>query len=275
MQKEKSSAIGRNLRLNRILKDEKAVIFAFDHGFEHGPTDFSAERIDPKVIVKLAVEAKLDAIMTTKGVAEATSDIWMGRIPLILKLTGKTAIRPSEMQLLQYQIGTVEDAVKMGADAVAATVYWGAPQEEVMAERFARFVSQCENYGMPIMILAYPRGPAIKNMHDTQVVAYATRASAELGADLIKTHYTGSTENFREVVKVSPVPILMSGGAKALKTIDFLRVTKSVMDAGAAGVVVGRNVFQSPDFVGIAEAIKSIVHMNRDPKEAAGEANIT
>lgn len=268
MGREIAPAIGKRLRLSRILKDEKTVIFAFDHGFEHWPADFPVDRVNPRSIVQLAVEARFDAIMTTKGVAEATSDIWAGKIPLILKLTGKTSLKPADMQFLQYSIGTAKDAIALGADAVAGTVYWGAPKEEVMAENFARLVSSCEMYGMPIMILAYPRGPAIKNRQDTQIVTYATRASAEIGADLIKTHYTGSTESFKQVVSISPVPVLMSGGEKTEKIIEFLGIVKSVMDAGAAGVVVGRNVFQSQNFIGVAKAILSIVHDNMAPEDA-------
>jgi class I fructose-bisphosphate aldolase len=164
------------------------------------------------------------------------------------------------MQLLQYRIGGVGDAISMGADGVAGTVYWGAPNEETMAEAFTRIVEECDLAGMPTMILAYPRGSAIKNRSDPEVVRYATRASAELGADLIKTHYTGSMESFREVVRASPVPVLMSGGAREDNAAEFLKVVESVMKAGGAGVVVGRNVFQSKEPVLLGKALSTIIH---------------
>ena len=95
------SNIGKRIRLSRILTREKAVIFAFDHGFEHGPKDFPGERVNPRTIVKIAVRNKFSALMTTRGIARATWDIWGGKIPLILKVTSKTSLRPKEEQLLQ------------------------------------------------------------------------------------------------------------------------------------------------------------------------------
>lgn len=269
MQRQVSSAVGKAARLNRILKNGKAVIFAFDHGFEHGPSDFQPDRVDARTIIKMVVEANVDAIMMNKGIAEATWDLWAGKVPFILKVTGKTSMRPPELQLLQYKTGSVRDAVAMGADGVAGTVYWGAPREEEMAAALSTIISECDFAGMPSMVLAYPRGPSIKNHNDPEVVRYATRATAELGADLIKTHYTGSTESFREVVRASSVPVLMSGGTREDVALEFLEVVKSVMDAGAAGVVVGRNIFQSPDPVLFGKALRSIVHEGASPGKAA------
>lgn len=262
------SNIGKKVRLGRILKGGRAVVFAFDHGFEHGPSDFPGGRESPKSIIELAVQAGFDAIMTTKGIARATQDIWAGRIPLILKITGKTSIRPPEQQFLQYSIGSVEEALAMGADGVAATVYWGSPHEEIMVERFSSIVSLCDKTGMPVMILSYPRGPNMSDWYNLEIVRYACRASAELGADLIKTYYTGSAETFKKVTEVSPVPVMMSGGTKAKEEIDFLKAVENVISAGGAGVVVGRNVFQSQNFVGLARAVISIVHQGAKAEEA-------
>ncbi len=206
--------------------------------------------------------------MTTRGIARATWDIWGGKIPLILKVTSKTSLRPKEEQLLQSPVGTVEDAIALNADAIAATVYWGSPYEDIMIRNFLDLTQACEMYGFPIMMLAYPRGPTIENRHDVEIVRYAARAGAELGADLIKTHYTGSTETFREVVRASPVPVLMSGGPKTKTPEEFLETVRSVMDAGAAGLVVGRNVFQSEEPEKISRAIKAIVFENYSVNEA-------
>jgi class I fructose-bisphosphate aldolase len=268
------SSIGKNVHLKRILKGGKAVIFAFDHGFEHGPSDFEGDRIDPRVVVKLAVESKFDAIMAMPGIARATWDLWAGRIPMIIKLTGKTSLRPAEFQFLQYKIGEAQDAAVMGADAVAATVYWGAVQEDVMAERFAKIATECNLLGMPTFMLSYPRGPSIKDQNDPEIVRYAARASAEIGADLIKTYYTGSAESFRRVVEASTVPVMMSGGVKYKAGIDFLRAVENVMKAGGAGVVTGRNVFQSRDFAPLVMATRAIVHQRLTANEAADKFKV-
>jgi len=264
------SYVGKVVRLNRILRDGKAVVFAFDHGVEHGPKDFPPEHVDPKVILKKVVEAGVDAVMIMPGMAYLTHEIWANRTALIVKITGKTNLRPEEQRLLQSTFGYVEDAVALGADAVAATVYWGSPFEDAMLSQWFAIREAADRYGLPCLQLSYPRGPAIKNMYDVEVVRYGVRAAVESGADLIKTYYTGSRESFAEVVKVGAgVPILMSGGPLREKPVEFLQDVRSVMDAGARGVVVGRNIFQSKNPVGMVKAVMTIVHEGKEPEEVA------
>ena len=261
--------VGKKVRLSRILPDGKALVFAFDHGLEHGPQDFPPWHIDPKTILSKVVEAGVDAIMLLPGMAKQTYEVWAGKTALIVKVTGKSVLRPKEQQLVQSPVGVVEEAVALGADGVAATVYWGSPQEDAMLQIWTEVAFTAETYGLPVLQLAYPRGPTIPNRYDVEIVRYAARAAVEVGADLIKTYYTGSKETFAEVVKAAGgVPVLMSGGAKAPKPIDFLRVVKNVMEAGARGVVVGRNIFQSKDPKGMAKAILAIVHEGLEPEEA-------
>lgn len=263
------SSVGKSIRLKRVLPDGKGVIFAFDHGVEHGPSDFPPEHVDPKVILEKVVRAGVDAIMMLPGMAKLTYGVWGGRVALVVKVTSKTNLRSEEGRLLQSVFGYVEDAVALGADAVAATVYWGSPHEDAMLERWFAVRSAADLYGLPCLQLAYPRGPAIKNRYDVEIVRYGARAAAESGADLIKTYYTGSRETFAEVVKAaSGVPVLMSGGPKTEKPIDFLRVVKNVIDAGGRGVVVGRNIFQHRNPEGMAKAVIAVVHESKEPEEA-------
>lgn len=264
--------IGKRVRLNRLLPGGKSLIFAFDHGVEHGPGDFPGDTIYPKKILEKVVN-HVDAIMLLPGMAYLTSEVWAGKVPLIVKVTSKTSLRPEDAKLLQSTFGWVEDAVALGAEAVAATVYWGSQFEDEMLRQWFSVKREAEKLGLPSLQLSYPRGPAIKNRYDVEVVRYGVRAAIESGADLIKTYYTGSTESFREVVKTAAgVPVLMSGGAKAKTLLDFLYVVKSVMDAGAQGVVVGRNIFQHENPSGAAKAIAAVVHDGLDPKEAIRKA---
>ena len=261
--------MGKSVRFKRLMPDGKAVVFAFDHGVEHGPRDFPPEHVDPRVIIRKVVNSGVNAIMMLPGMARLTYDVWCGKTALIVKVTSKTNLRPEDEKLLQSVFGYVEDAIALGADAIAATVYWGSPFEDAMLDRWFAVRNAADTYGLPCLQLAYPRGPTIKNMYDVEIVRYGARAAAESGADLIKTYYTGSRGTFAEVVKAaSGVPVLMSGGPKVEKTIDFLRVVKSVMDAGAKGVVVGRNIFQHKNPEGIVKAIMSIVHEGKDPEDA-------
>jgi len=265
-----ASGVGKNIRLQRILGggEGKAVFLAMDHGIEHGPKDFPPQHLDPRVILQKVVKGRVDAIMIPRGLARLTWDVWANRVPVIIKVTGKTSLRPAEKQFTQDPIGTVKDAVALGADGVAATIYWGSPEEDRMLANFTAIAAECEVYGMPLLNLAYPRGPHMQKKEDVEIVRYAARSAAEVGADLVKTYYTGSRETFAEVVKATPVPVLMSGGAKADQPEDFLNVVKNVMEAGAAGVVVGRNVFQSDKPTEMMKAILAIVHKNATVEEA-------
>lgn len=257
-----ASSVGKNVRLRRILGNGtgRGVVFAMDHGVEHGPRDFPPQHLDPRVILSKVVDAGVNAVMVKRGVARLTWDVWGGRTSLVLKVTGKTELRPEAERNLQSPTAEVEDAVALDADAVAYTVYWGSQYEDQMLRTFREVAGSCEVYGLPVLMLAYPRGPTIKSRTDVEIVRYASRAGAEVGADLIKTHYTGSRETFSEVVKACPVPVMLSGGEKAETPRDFFQVVKNVMDAGAAGAVVGRNVFQSEDPVSMMKAILKIVH---------------
>ncbi len=265
-----ASAVGKNIRLQRILGGGKgrAVILAMDHGIEHGPKDFPRQHLDPRAILERVVKGRVDAIMIPRGLARLTWDVWANRVPIIIKLTGKTNLRPSESQYTQDPIGTVKDALALGADGVAATIYWGSAEEAKMLANFTAIAAECEVYGMPLLNLAYPRGAHMQKKEDMEIVRYASRSAAEVGADLVKTYYTGSRETFAEVVKATPVPVLMSGGAKADNPADFLAVVKAVMDAGAAGVVVGRNVFQSEKPTEMMKAIVAIVHNDASAEDA-------
>ena len=264
------SGVGVRVRLGRILRDGKAVIFAFDHGLEHGPKDFPVDRVSARNILQQVVEAGVDAIMLLPGMARLTSDIWANKAALIVKLTGKTELRPESVIHLQSRLATVEDAVALGADAVAATVYWGSEHEDQMVANWFAIKEEAEAYGMPVLQLAYPRGSHIKNRYDPEVVMYGVRAAIEVGADLIKTYYTGSRETFANVVQMAQgIPVVMSGGAVRERPIDFLEDVSNVMAAGGSGVAVGRNVFLAKDIKAMAKAVMAVVHEGLSPDEAA------
>jgi fructose-bisphosphate aldolase, class I len=255
------SYVGKQLRFERIFRDDsRSVIFAMDHGFERGPSVFSDSALNPADIISKVVDAGVDAAMVTKGVAKVTSSIWRNKIGLILKISGKTELRPKKDQAIQSQIGSVEEAVKIGADAVATTVYWGSEFENEMLARLNETVEKSDSFGLPVLQLAYPRVEG-KTNYEPEIVSYAVRLAFETGADAIKTYYTGSSESFSKVVaSAGGVPVLLSGGAASEHPIKFLQDVQSVMQAGAKGVVVGRNVFQSKDPGAMVNAVKRIVH---------------
>jgi fructose-bisphosphate aldolase/2-amino-3,7-dideoxy-D-threo-hept-6-ulosonate synthase len=269
------SEIGKKLRLSRLIdqKTGKTVIIAFDHGFEHGPADFPEKILDSKVVVKAAAEGGAKGIMMHKGVARYTSEEWMGKIPLILKVTGRTRLMSEELAI-QAHVSSVEDAVSLGADGVAITIYVGSNNEPKMLEDFGHVETMCRRLGMPILALMYPRGPGIKDRYNVEVVRYAARLGAELGVDIVKTYYTGSADTFREVVKSCHVPVVAAGGPRKETAEEALEMVKEVMEAGATGVTIGRNVWGHPDPVGMTRAIRKIVMQNASVKEALKEVRV-
>jgi len=266
------SEIGKKLRLRRMLdkKTGKTVIIALDHGVEHGPSDFPEKALDPRNIVRRVVEGGANSIMMHKGLAKFTAEEWSGKIPLLLKITGRTGLMPEELAT-QALVASVEDAVSLGADGVAITVYVGSSNEPLMLKDFGMIETRCRELGMPILALMYPRGPNIKDRYNVEVVRYAARLGGELGADIVKTYYTGSKDTFEEVVKACTVPVAAAGGPRKETAKEALEMVRDVMDAGAVGATIGRNVWGHPDPVGMTRAVRKIVIENETVEKALME----
>jgi fructose-bisphosphate aldolase/2-amino-3,7-dideoxy-D-threo-hept-6-ulosonate synthase len=159
----------------------------------------------------------------------------------------------------------------MGADAVSVHINIGSPTESNQLKTLSDVAKSSAEWGMPLLAMMYPRGPAIKNPHDPEVVALAARAGAELGADLIKTNYTGDPDTFKTVVRGCPVPVIIAGGPKMKSDRDVLETVEGAMGAGAKGVAIGRNVFQHESPTKITRAIARIVHEGWPAADALGE----
>ena len=166
------------------------------------------------------------------------------------------------------QICSVSDAVRLGADAVSVHVNVGAKQEARMLSILGKVACECDNYGIPLLAMMYPRGPNIKDSHGVDIVAHAARLGAELGADIIKTNYTGDIESFKKVVSSCPVPVIVAGGPKVDTSRDILQMVKDSINAGGAGLSIGRNVFQYEDPTKIIKAFSTIVHNKGSVSEA-------
>jgi len=168
----------------------------------------------------------------------------------------------------KVQICSVDNAVRLGADAVSVHINVGAKQEAQMLSTLGKVACECDDYGMPLLAMMYPRGPNIKDSHAVDVVAHAARLGAELGADIIKTNYTGDVESFKDVVSSCPVPVIIAGGPKMETSRDVLQMVKDSITAGGAGFSIGRNVFQHEDPTKIVKALSAIVHKEASVNEA-------
>ncbi len=260
---------GKRTRLWRLLYDHgprngSLMVLPLDQGLEHGPTDFFPHppAADPDYQFQLALDGGYSAIALGIGLAERYYPPYAGRLPLILKLNGKTNI-PDDGDATSPAIASVEDAVRLGADAVGYTIYVGSPRQHDELQSFRQIRHDCERYGMPLVLWSYPRGSAIDakgGKNSLYAQDYAARVALELGADLVKLHEPeadGSAspapyatlredadERTQRVVRsAGRTMVLFSGGTKNDDDNAVLAKIEFYMRNGASGVMFGRNMW--------------------------------
>ena len=244
---------GKTRRLKRIFQqDNRTVIVPMDHGVTIGPIQGI---INMQQIINQLLKGGVDAILVHKGIAK---NVDAGNAGLIVQLSAMSNLSPNING--KVQVCTVQEAIRIGADAVSVHVNIGAQDEDKMLKNLGKVANQCDVYGMPLLAMMYPRGPKIQNEHSPDVVAHAARIGAELGADIIKANYTGNIETFKAVVESCPVPIVIAGGPKCKTPQEILQTAYDSVQAGAAGLSIGRNVFQHENPTLIVKALESIVH---------------
>jgi len=253
---------GKTRRLRRIMRDDsKSFIIAMDHGVTLGPVR-GLENMQETV--KRVVSGGADAVLVHKGIAKHVDTLGSG---LIVHVSASTKLggKPN----LKVGVCTLEEAVRLGADAVSAHINIGSEDEDKMLEFLGGLSEQCDSFGIPLLAMMYPRGPNIKNENEYEVVSHAARIGAELGADVVKTVYTGDTNSFRKVVQSCPVPVVVAGGPRMKTDMDILKLGESSMKAGAAGLSFGRNVFQHDRPQAISRALAAVIHEQANAKDAS------
>jgi class I fructose-bisphosphate aldolase len=267
-------SIGKRTRLHRLLYtfgpgNGTLMFLPIDQGLEHGPRDFfvNPPAKDPDFQLRLAKEGGFSGIVFQYGIAQKHMAKFAGQVPLVLKLNGKTEI-PSDKQALSPMIASVEDAVRMGADAIGYTLYVGSPLQVEDFTQFRLMREECDRYGMPIIVWAYPRGEAIetKGGRDSlYAIDYAARVASELGADIVKINvpvsnpekdkqapkpYNSMTvsreDATRMVVESAGKAMVLFSGGEMQGEGDIVDKARIAMDAGATGLIFGRNVWQRP-----------------------------
>jgi predicted phospho-2-dehydro-3-deoxyheptonate aldolase len=213
--------------------------------------------------VDYVVNGGADAVLVHKGIAKHVN---AGKAGLIVHVSASTKLGGNPN--LKVGVCTLEEAIRLGADAVSAHINIGAEHEEKMLEFLGGLSEQCDSFGIPLLAMMYPRGPNIKNEHDFEVVSHAARIGAELGADIVKTVYTGEQDSFRKVVRSCPVPVVVAGGPRMKTDSDVLELAESSVKAGAAGLSFGRNVFQHANPEKMSRALATIVHEGATAQQA-------
>ncbi|MFP4573271.1 MAG: 2-amino-3,7-dideoxy-D-threo-hept-6-ulosonate synthase [Desulfobacterales bacterium] len=257
--------IGKHIRMERIMDRNtgRTIIVPLDHGTTVGPIDGVK---DIKSTVATVAEAGANAIVEHKGLVGAGHRRGGSDIGLIVHLSASTSLSPYPHS--KTLVCSVEEAIKLGADAVSIHVNIGDHQEKEMLNDFGKVAAEARTWGMPLLAMVYPRGEKIKDEFDVSVVKHAARVGCEMGADVVKVSYTGSPESFREVVEGSTVPVVIAGGSKMDSDRDILEMVKGAIDAGGAGASIGRNVFQHRDPAKMIKAMGSIVFENGSVEDA-------
>lgn len=251
-----TSALGRAIRLRRLFGTEgKALVVALDQAVPRGVAPQLAHINDTYRSIRAG---NPNAITVSKGIGAALLANEPEPLPWILKASSFSV----DFHLtFDAMIGSVDDAVRLGADAVAVGISAGSSVQPQMLEMLSATVEKAAGLGMPTVCHAYPSGDLWGDRKGSlESVLYAARAAAELGVDVVKTWYTGSSESFAEVVAGTPALVMVAGGAKADTDLEVLEMAESVMQAGAAGLTFGRNVWGAEDPAKIITALRAIVH---------------
>ena len=257
--------IGKEIRIERIFDctTGRAVIVPMDHSVSAGPIKGITNM---KEAMTQVANGGANAVVVHKGIASGAHRKGGPNMGLIVHLSGSTSLSPEPNA--KTLVCTVEEAIELGADAVSVHVNIGNGHEKEMLTDMGNVAHTASKWGMPLLAMIYPRGDKINDEYDPVLIKHAARLGAELGADVVKVSYTGSTESFRDVVEGCHVPVIIAGGPKMESDRAILEMVKGAMEAGAAGTSIGRNVFQHQDPTKMVAALCMIVHRNATVDEA-------
>ena len=280
--------LGKRVRLHRLLyeggvKNGTLLVLPMDQGIEHGPLNFFPNPAsgDPDFQWRLALEGGYNALACHWGIARMYMAKYAGRVPLILKINGKTNV-PSDANAFSPLTASVADALSIGADAVGYTLYVGSPRQDDDIDQLRRVREACEKWGMPLIVWAYPRGSAIeeKGGRDSlYAVDYAARLAHEFGADIIKLNEPKKSdkdgqqpkpyntlawepmEGIRRVVESAGRSMVLFSGGSKVSDDDLLDKARRTMEQGATGLIFGRNLWQRPmdEALTVTERIKEVL----------------
>lgn len=232
---------GKRIRLARLQNDQEAMLMVpMDHGVSIGP----APGLEDPTAVLEHVADHATCVTTHKGLVRHTAP-FAERLGLLMHLSASNDHGPAPND--KRLVATVEEAVRMGCDGVSIHINVGDHHEPDMLRDAGSVATACQEWGMPLVTMAYPRGDMVDDPFDADRVAHAARLGAELGADVVKVPYTGDPDSFRRVVQGATVPVIVAGGPRQDAFDGFLAQMEGAHESGAAGISIGRNVFQHPD----------------------------
>jgi 2-amino-4,5-dihydroxy-6-oxo-7-(phosphonooxy)heptanoate synthase len=261
------SNVGKALRMRRLSQpdDGRYLFVPLDHSVSDGPVVPQHKWDD---LVRGLVDGGADAVVVHKGRAKALNPALLRQCAVIVHLSAGTSLAAdADAKVL---VGAVEDAVRLGADAVSVHVNIGSLTEPRQLSDLGVVASSCEAWNMPLLVMIYPRGPRITDPHDPVLLAHIVNIAVDLGADLVKTSVTLSPDRMADVVASCPVPVLAAGGPS--DGTDLGDYSAALMAAGCRGLAVGRRVFSAPEPAKTVSQLAHVVHQTPYPTLRSGAA---
>ena len=251
---------GLSARLDRISTNDKYLIVPMDHGLTMGAVE---GLVDIESTIDGVTSGGADAVLTQRGIAPRVHE-HKNDAGYIVHVNGSTTIGPDEQD--KRVTGTAEDAVRAGADAVSFHINVGSEHEPDQIEDLSQLTAEASRLGMPVLAMAYARGEGVDET-DPESLGHAVRLAEEVGADVVKTGYSGDGDSFARVTESTRLPVVIAGGSRGTDR-DTVEMVRGAMDGDAAGVSMGRSIFQHEDPAGIARAVSAVVHDDADVDEA-------
>jgi 2-amino-4,5-dihydroxy-6-oxo-7-(phosphonooxy)heptanoate synthase len=247
----------KQVRLQRLHRRAGAglVVVAMDHAVGSGP--IARDRDFDDLVGNIALGGA-DAVLLHKGSVRRVQPHRFVHLRLVVHLNAGTALAPDPDA--RRLVASVEEALRVGADAVSVQVNLGSATEQRQLGDLARVAARCDRWQLPLLAMVYPRGPKVTNPSDPELVAHATAVAVELGADLVKVPYPGSVKALAEITRGCPIPVLVAGGPRLDSTSALLEYVGDVMSGGARGVAMGRNIFEADLPGSTTRKIVDIVH---------------
>jgi DhnA family fructose-bisphosphate aldolase class Ia len=246
---------GKQLRLKRIFPgDRRLFSVPLDHSVSMGPIDGLEEL--PTLVGELE-RAGVDLVIVTKGAVRGLVPVLTPRTLLGIHISASTSLNPNSNH--KVLAGNAEEAVALGADVLSIQVNFGIPEEGEMLRDLGTAADQCRAVGLPLLCMAYVKKPGGGTPDELR---HACRAAADLGADIVKTSYPGSLDEYRRLVRTTPAPLLLGGGNRLEDDNAFLGLVRETVTAGAAGICIGRNLFQRRPVGAFAKQVATILHGN-------------
>ena len=245
---------GKTIRLKRIFPDPAHRLFSvpLDHPVSMGPID-GLEELAP--LATELQEGGADLLIVTKGAVRELVPVLQPTTLLGIHISASTSLGSTSNR--KVLVGTAEEAVSLGADVLSIQVNFGIPEEPEMLRDLGIAADECRALGLPLLCMAYVKKP---NGATPDELRHAARAAADTGADIVKTSYPGSPDEFAKMCRTTPVPVLIGGGVRLDNEAEFLKIVADSVRAGGAGICIGRNLFQRRPVGPLARRITDVLH---------------